>query len=232
MGVCWFESGSARAQSSGFPVDPPLHARPAPAPDPAPPAPHVNSPAGPPASVQPLPAPPTIAPDAPAASPGAPVVAAAASPLLLPYRDGLPVPSGYHVEKRAATGLIVTGALGLAAGYLAGLAIALDQRFDDGLGWLALPVVGPWPAVAGRRVRCSASTVDEARRCLDSASAEAITIALLAVDGMVQTTGLLLLLGGLASGQPELVRDDLRNVQVTAKRRGDGGFELGLQGHF
>jgi hypothetical protein len=165
--------------------------------------------------------------------PGTPVLGANPSlPPILPYRDGLPVPPGYHVEKRAASGLITTGALSLSAGYLTGLVIALDKGFDGSLGWMLLPVIGPWPAAAGRDVHCAAATVDEARTCLDSASKEATTIALVAVDGMVQATGLLLFFAGLASGQPELVRDDVSKVQVTARRRNDGGFELGVHGQF
>jgi hypothetical protein len=151
----------------------------------------------------------------------------------LPYRDGFPIPNGYHLERRPATGLIVSGALTLGAGYIVGLGIGLDKGFDGSLGWLAVPVFGAWPAVAGREIHCTATTVDEAKACLDAASNEATTIALIAVDGMVQTTGFILFLAGLASGQPELVRDGFgENVKVTAGRRRDGGFDVGLKGRF
>jgi hypothetical protein len=144
----------------------------------------------------------------------------------------LPVPPGYHIEKRPASGLILTGALTLAAGYVVGLGIGLDKGFDGSLGWLALPVFGAWPALAGRKISCVAVTVEEAKRCLDSASKEATTVALVAVDGMIQTTGFLILLAGLASGHPELVRDGFGEVHVTAGRRREGGFELGFEGRF
>jgi len=142
------------------------------------------------------------------------------------------VPRGYHIEKRAASGLIYTGALSLAAGYVIGLGIGIDKGFDGSLGWLLVPVVGAWPAVAGRKIQCVATTVEEAKACLDSASKEATTVALVAVDGMVQTTGFLILLAGLASGRPELVRDGFGDVKVSAKRRREGGFELGVEGRF
>jgi hypothetical protein len=144
----------------------------------------------------------------------------------------LPIPPGYHLETRAASGLIITGALTLGAGYALGLGIAANESFEGSLGWMVLPVFGAWPAMAGREIHCTAVTVDEARHCLDAASAEATTIALLAVDGMVQATGLIVFLAGLASGQSELVRDDVSPVQVKAGRRRDGGFELGLSGRF
>ena len=40
-------------------------------------------------------------------------------PPLLPYREGLPIPAGYHVEHRAANGLIYTGILSIGVGYIA-----------------------------------------------------------------------------------------------------------------
>lgn len=220
----------ASAQNTGFPIDEPRPAPVAPAPVPTAPAPAPLYP--PPVASAPAPVAPLPGPEAPIAYPVAPLGANASLPPLLPFRDGLPIPPGYHVEKRPASGLIMTGAVALGVGYLAGLGVGLDKGFDGSLGWLALPVIGPWPAVTGRKVNCAAVTVDEARQCLDSASKEATTIALVAVDGMVQATGLLLLLAGLASGQPELVRDDVSKVQVTAGRRSDGGFELGLHGQF
>jgi hypothetical protein len=183
---------------------------------------------------------PTPAPATPTTESPAPTYPAAALPpvgdprlpALLPYRDGFPIPPGYHIEKRAASGLIITGALTLGAGYVIGLGIGLDKGFDGSLGWLLVPVVGAWPAVAGRKIQCLATTVDEAKACLDSASKEATTVALVAVDGMIQSTGFLLFLAGLASGHPELVRDGFGDVKVSAHRRREGGFELGLEGRF
>lgn len=142
------------------------------------------------------------------------------------------MPRGYHVEKRAASGLIVTGLLTLSTGYAVGLGIGLDRGFDGSLGWLAVPVLGAWPALAGRDIQCAAETVEQAKKCLYDASNEATTVALVAIDGMVQTTGLVLLLAGLASGHSELVRDGVGDVHVTAGRRREGGFELGLEGRF
>jgi len=140
------------------------------------------------------------------------------------------VPPGYHVEKRAAMGLIGTG-IGMAAlGYVVGLGVAASHDFEGSLGWMTVPIVGPWPAVAGNRVYCGAQTVDAARHCLDDAYVRATTIAIVAVDGMVQATGVALLVAGLLSGNSELVRDD--KVHVTAWQRPDGGVEWRLSGKF
>jgi hypothetical protein len=74
--------------------------------------------------------------------------------------------------------------------------------------------------------------VDQARQCLRRANAEAVKVASVAIDGMIQTTGLLLLLAGLASGHSELVLDSASPLQVNAAQRPDGGYNLELSGRF
>jgi len=222
---------SAAAQDAGFPVEPPPQATPRPLPQPAPVPVAPVAPVAP--SIQPS-LPPQVS-DYSSIAP-APAVPAAGDPRLtaglpaiLPYREGLPVPAGYHVEERPAKGLLYTGAATLAAGYLGGLAIGLSRGFDGSLGWLAVPVVGVGPAIAGRKFKCTAADVSEARECLRRANTEATTVAGVAIDGMVQVTGLLLLIAGLASSQSELVLN--APVQVQAAQR-PGGFDLAVTGRF
>jgi hypothetical protein len=155
----------------------------------------------------------------------------------LPYEDGYRVPAGYHVESRPQTGLIVTGAVAIGVGYAVGLGVGVAHQFEGSLGWLAVPIAGAWPAIGGRKVECKTipldeSAVNEARKCLDNAYSEATTIAVIAVDGLVQTTGALLLLAGLLSGHSELVRDGARPVHVSARQRPEGGLELWVGGQF
>jgi len=54
----------------------------------------------------------------------------------------------------------------------------------------------------------------------------------LAVDGMIQATGLVILIAGLASSRDELVRDDASKFAFSARRRPEGGFDVGLQARF
>lgn len=157
------------------------------------------------------------------------VAAPLGAPAILPYRNGLPVPAGYHVEKRAASGLIGTGIGTVALGYVVGLGVAASHDFEGSLGWMAVPVLGAWPAVAGSHVSCNAQDVPAAKQCLSDAYNQATTIAIVAVDGMVQATGVVLLIAGLLSGRSELVRDDLT---LTARQRAEGGFDLGVHGRF
>ena len=68
-----------------------------------------------------------------------------------------------------------------------------------------------------------------AKQCLSDAYNQATTIAIVAVDGMVQATGVVLLVAGLLSGRSELVRDDLH---VSAQQRPEGGLNLTVHGRF
>lgn len=155
------------------------------------------------------------------------------------------MPRGYHVESRPATGLLAAGGATLGAGYLTGLGIALHYDFDNGTSWMLLPVVGPWGAIGARSFECNVRgddidsfdevdrTVDEANRCLKRAQSEAVAIALLAVDGMIQATGAILLIAGLASGSEELVWDGLgKDMDISARALPEGGAEFGVFGRF
>jgi len=165
---------------------------------------------------------------------------------VLPYREGLPVPPGYRVESRPATGLLATGGVTLAASYLAGLVIAQHHRFGEGMGWMAVPLVGPWGAIGARSFQCRVTgtegidslddlddvrTAQEAEACVRGAQREATTIAALAVDGLMQAIGAVVFVAGLASSTEELVWTGTTDVRVSARPR-PGGFDLGITGHF
>jgi hypothetical protein len=169
-------------------------------------------------------------------------------PLVLPYRDGVPIPRGYHVEHRPATGLIVVGSVTLSLSYVVALGLGVHNSFDGGYGWTVVPVAGPWGAIGARDFKCKVNSTDfdvnnpgsidtgvtaaEAERCIKRAQTEAIDIAILAVDGMVQATGAALLLAGLASGVDELVWDGLKDVHVSVAPHPQGGGQIGIFGRF
>lgn len=153
-------------------------------------------------------------------------------PAILPHRPGLPVPAGYHVESRAASGLVVAGALTLGVSYVVALGLALADDFDQGSGWLVVPVAGPWGGLGARSYDCNADTVPEANACLDRAYEETTAVALLAMDGVIQAVGVAFIVAGLASRTHELVRNDLGRLKVTVGGRPGKGLQLGLQGWF
>lgn len=156
-----------------------------------------------------------------------------ALPPVLPYRPGYPIPPGYHAESRSASGLVATGGITLGLAYIAALGIAMADDFENGTGWLAVPLVGPWGAIGARSFECKAETdIEQARACFDGAYKEATTIAVLAGDGVVQAIGTALFVAGLTTRTHELVRDDEEGVHVSASPRLGGGFDLGLHGRF
>jgi hypothetical protein len=242
-----FWCSSARAQSSGSfpePAPPPVAPRVTP-PAPLPPAPvYSTPPATPPAPVPAVIAPPPApaAPYAPALPPYQPLTARSGLenlPPILPYAKGLPVPPGYRVVNRPATGLTVGGALTFAAAYLAGMGLAASQKFENGTAYAAIPVIGPWAAIGGRSFSCKVPITANAtgaavqralNACVGQAFDEVTTVVFLTADGLIQATGAVLFFIGLASGHKELVRKDLPKTAVTVLP--GGGFAVSVAGAF
>jgi hypothetical protein len=234
--VGWWLSGGlmalstpALAQSSAsFPEDPPPNVPPAPArtpvaPAPAPtltPPPAPARPVAPPVQPSPLARTPVAAP-APAApvTGGEPAVPVDPDPRppILPYRKGFAVPAGYEIVKTPATGLLAGGLVGWGIAYTGGVVFAAVNGFENGTGWLAVPIAGPWGAIGSRNYEtCRTRTVAEAKACVRNAVKEVQVITFFAVDGIGQLAGGLVTLAGLVSTKEELIRSDLvEKVQVS-----------------
>jgi hypothetical protein len=155
----------------------------------------------------------------------------------LPYKKGLPVPEGYRVVQRSATGLTIGGALTFGAAYVAALGLAATQDFANGTAYTVIPVAGPWAAIGGRTFKCTtsipatqnatASAVQKAiNKCVGTAFDEVITVVFLTADGLVQATGAVLFFIGLGSGYEELVRKDLPKTAVEFYPEGGGGLSV------
>jgi hypothetical protein len=245
----------AHAQSTAaFPSDtpppPPPRAQPkpvAPAPRPVAPASKPVAPASKPAHSAPVatptphPAPPpsqpppavVVTPPPPAHfTPGAP--AADVRPPVLPYYQGMPVPPGYKVVTRPATGVITGGAVGLAASYATAVIFGAAQGFDNASGWLAAPIIGPWLAITERNYgQCKTANVQEARQCVTQAVHEVQYITFVAVDGVFQMATGFLLLAGALSAKDELLRQDLvPKVSFVVPTEGHHEWALRVQGRF
>jgi len=141
----------------------------------------------------------------------------------------LPVPSGYAVVDRPATGLVTAGVIGLGATYATALIIAASQGFENGTGLLAVPVIGPYAAIATREYDCEVDTVSKAKACTAD---ETQIVTLMAVDGLAQTAAVLVAVAGLISTKKELVRSDLLEVTVTPPVSARGGWNFGVRGEF
>jgi len=149
------------------------------------------------------------------AVPPAPV----AGPWKMPYEDGQPIPPGYRVEERVRTGAIVGGALALGIPYLIGLTIASADNFQDNTRWLMVPVAGPWLMIAAHKDPACDPNTDI---CIEQ-SFNTVVRFYLALDGIAQAAGTVLLIWGL-HGRKILVRDGFAsNVYVTPQITAQGG---------
>jgi len=153
---------------------------------------------------------------------------------VLPHYRGYPVPPGYEVVKRPASGLIKGGLVGFGVAYAGAVGFAAASGFKNGTGWLAAPIIGPWGAIGGRNYeQCRTSTVAEAKRCVRNAVSEVQIITFLAVDGIGQLAGALIMLAGAMSTREELVRSDLVNVEVSVIPPANGDpWALSVRGQF
>ena len=151
------------------------------------------------------------------------------APPILPYREGMPVPSGYRLVDRPATELITAGLVGLGISYATGVIIAASQGFDNGTALLALPIFGPYAAIATRQYDCEVDTVAAAKKCTAD---ETQIVTLMAVDGLAQTAGALVAVAGLMSGTKELLRSDLPEVMVTPPVSARSGWQFSVRGDF
>ena len=216
-------------RASARPAPPPpktTRTPPAPSPRPAATTAPRPAPASPPVVVTPPPAPPHF-------TPGAPVTDV--RPPVLPYYEGMPVPPGYKVVTRPATGVITGGAVGLAASYATAVIFGAAQSFDNASGWLAAPIIGPWLAITERDYgQCKTANVQEARSCVTRAVHEVQYITFVAVDGVFQMATGFLLLAGLLSSKEELIRQDLlpKVSFVVPTQGGHGEWALKVQGRF
>ena len=167
------------------------------------------------------------------------------APPVLPYRDGMPIPPGYHLEQHRWRGLILGGLVTFGAAYAYAFASAAVNGFGNGEGWLILPVIGPWAALASRSSPCNIADVPDfntgkviVQKCIDDVQAEGVRLTLIAFDGVMQVMGAGLLVAGLVTYQTELVRDDLKLDQRAVRWRvgprsfGRAGFGLGVDGAF
>jgi hypothetical protein len=161
-------------------------------------------------------------------------------PPLLPYRPGLPVQPGYRIDYRANSGLVAAGVTLWVLSYLAGLGFGVANDFDEGTGWTAVPVAGPWIAIGSRTVNCDARDITNGKNnageldsdCADEALQEVEAIAFLTLDGVLQGVGATLLVIGVTSRTPELIRQDVGGVQLGVRRFGPASFGLGASGTF
>ena len=179
------------------------------------------------ASAQPSPPPPPSlpAPPVPAAPPPPPEYAyppgyyagPPRAPLVISdWPEDEPAPPGYHRSMRMRRGPIIGGSILFGVTYTTTVlvAAALRDAGNSTYGWLYLPAIGP--------------LID----LTNSGSATASTF--LVLDGLAQSAGLALLIWGLTSPSPVLVRNQIDGPRVMPAPIvfAHGGSGFGLVGMF
>ena len=150
-------------------------------------------------------------------------------PARLHYNDGDPVPAGYRVVHRSIQGLVIAGTVVFCVSYGIALSVAMIDDFEDQTSWLAVPIAGPWLMMWNRsRPDCDQNS---GSGCVDR-SLETILRFYLAVDGVAQAAGALMLAFGVA-GRNILVRDyGYASLHLTPGPIGRDGYGAMLSGRF
>lgn len=148
-------------------------------------------------------------------------------PKRLPYREEQSMP-GYVLQEHKRWWMVGVGGAMFALGYVVGLGVAGDRDFDNGLGFAAIPIAGPWVALA-MHDDCTEDEAVISSSSDVSCNEESIQAGLVA-SGVMQTGGAALLALALGSTRQVWVREDLA-VQVTplVGRNANG---LSLRGTF
>jgi hypothetical protein len=168
------------------------------------------------AAAQQAPAP---APPQPAPAPQQPL------PPRYPYREGMPIPPGYHLEDRPRQGFLTAGYLVAGIPYAIGLMIAASADFANESGWLALPFAGPWMTIGRRDYACSGE--DDPDQDPGDCWGDAV-VAPLILDGIVQTLGGIFLMVGYTATKEYVVRDDMAYAILPS--RVGSGYGMSLVG--
>lgn len=145
------------------------------------------------------------------------IVVPGAMPVLLPYKN-LDPPDGYVEKHRFNGALLGGGGLVLGITYLTSIFYGASFGFENGLGSLGVPVLGPWLSIAKRDFTCDVDTslsgldsTDETQECVAS---QTKTAAFLVGLGIGQLVGASLVTVGLLDRRKVWLRADLAGLAV------------------
>lgn len=141
-------------------------------------------------------------------------------PVALPVYGDFPPPPGYVLESKPNSGLIIGGALTFGTSYALGLIFGAANDFEQGLGYAAIPLAGPWIALGARNFECApasnpsdpAQAQAAADACQDATIENGLAAAVLAGTGVAQLVGATLVVVGFIDRKEAWVRGDLMEL--------------------
>ena len=147
------------------------------------------------------------------------------------YRQGDPIPRGYHLEEQMRGGLVKAGIIVTAIPYAIAVFAAIGADYANKSGWLVVPWVGPWLTLGQRRYPCRVDEAGQGPSNSLKCVGEVFLMTGLILDGLVQVGGGALLLVGILNTKPVLVPDDQAKIHITPMNVGSG-YGAGLTGVF
>lgn len=132
-------------------------------------------------------------------------------PKRLPYRNELTM-QGYVLGEQKRWWMVGVGGAVFAIGYVVALGVAGDNDFKNGLGFAAIPIAGPWVALAMHEP-CDEEDFGAPSSSIVTCNDSAINSGMIG-SGVLQAGGALVLALGLGSSRQVWIREDLA-VQVT-----------------
>jgi hypothetical protein len=135
------------------------------------------------------------------------------------FREGDPVPPGFHVEEEPRHGMVVAGWTLLLVSYGISVIVAAGVQGNNGGDWLYAPIVGPWALLATRSYNGCSSTATESGGL--GCVGDVYAVMGLVVDGLLEGAGAALLIVGYADSKSVLVRN-APAFRVAPMRMGSG----------
>lgn len=157
-------------------------------------------------------------PTPPSVATSEPLVEPEEGPKRLPYKGEAEMP-GYQLEEQRRWWMIGLGGALFGVGYVAGIGVGADRDFRNGFGFTAIPIAGPWVALAMRNDECTPSL-----SCSNDSDDA------LAAAGVLQAIGGIGLAIGLVSTRQVWVRKDV--AWTLAPLFGRQGTGLQVRGAF
>jgi hypothetical protein len=144
---------------------------------------------------------------------------------MIPAFKNLPPPPGYVDRYRFNSPLIISGGVTFGTTYLVSIVRGATDGFKNGMGGLAVPLIGPWLAIANRKIDCNVTvssgagdindsiddSTNDATKCF---AKEAATIAVMTGLGIGQLIGATLLAAGLIDRRHYYLRSDLATLSI------------------